>query len=250
LDADTLIRAQGISFSYDGRPAIQDATFHITGRPFLSIIGPNGGGKSTLVKLMAGLLNPDRGSIEVLGQAPAQARRRIGYMPQHVQIDPRFPVTVHDVVLMGRADRHWYGWYLHSDKEAATRALEEVGLAPLAGRPFHALSGGERQRVLIARALACEPDLLLLDEPTANVDVASESRFIEVLQHLNQRMPVAVVSHDLGFVAEAVELVICVNRTVHVHKTSDITGELIKELYGEPVRAVDHHHSFKGNAHG
>lgn len=247
---DALIDVQGVCFAYDGHPALHDASFRITGKPFLSIIGPNGGGKSTLVKLLAGLLRPDSGRIAVLGQPPAVARRRIGYMPQHVQIDPRFPVTVLDVVLMGRADRHWYGWYRRDDRDAAYRALDEVGLAALARRPFRALSGGERQRVLIARALSCEPDLLLLDEPTANVDVASENRFIEVLQRLNERMPVAVVSHDLGFVAEAVELVICVNRDVHVHKTSDISGELIHELYGEPMRAVDHHHSFKGNTHG
>ncbi len=250
MPSEPVVEISGVSFAYDGATVLEEVDLSVGERELVCLLGPNGGGKSTLLKLILGLLRPGRGTVRVFGRRPAQARRRVGYMPQYARHDPRFPVTVMDVVLMGRLERHLGGPYRRADREAARVALEEVGLAELGARQFQALSGGQRQRVLIARALACEPDLLLLDEPTAHVDVAVESRFYEILQGLNERMTIMMATHDLGFVSDVVETVVCVNRRVNVHRTSQITGEIMQELYGGEVRAVHHNHYPVGGAEG
>jgi len=239
---DPVIQFDNVSFNYGSVAALEDVSFSVSARELVSVIGPNGGGKTTLLKLMLGLLQPAAGSVAILASSPVAARRRIGYMPQYMRYDPRFPVSALDVVLMGRVERHRFGWYSAEDKRVAFEALEEVGLDALPGRPFCDLSGGQQQRVLIARALATQPELLLLDEPTANVDLLAESQFLDILHRLNERMTVLMVSHDLGFVADIVEKVICVNRHVVVHPTSVITGEVIQDIYGGNVRMVRHDH--------
>jgi zinc transport system ATP-binding protein len=235
------IALDGVRFSYDGATVLEDVTLEIAPRDFVSIVGPNGGGKTTLLKLVLGLLAPAAGRVRVFGQEPAVARRRIGYLPQYASLDPRFPVSVLDVVLMGRlAPGRPLGFFRRADREIALAALADVTLADLRARPFAALSGGQRQRVLIARALASEPDLLLLDEPTASLDVAVEGEFHELLARLAERLGVVLVSHDLGFVSRYVRTVVCVKRKVWVHPTSELTGDLIREVYGTDVRMVRH----------
>ncbi|MBI5523565.1 MAG: metal ABC transporter ATP-binding protein [Desulfarculus sp.] len=237
------IEISGLSFAFNGEPVLEGVDLTVRERDFAAMVGPNGGGKTTLLKLILGLLTPSRGRVLVLGQPPARSRAQIGYMPQHTQVDFTFPVTVMDVVLMGRlacAGRAW--GYARSDRLAAGKSLEQVGLGGLGGRPFHDLSGGQRQRVLIARALAGEPRLLLLDEPTANVDVRGEREVFELLKELNQRIAVVVVSHDLGFVSPYVRSVICVNRRVVSHPTSQVTGQVIADIYGGEMRMVRHDH--------
>lgn len=239
-----VIELRDVAFAYQGVPVLENVNLSVGQRQTVCMVGPNGGGKTTLMRLILGLLTPDRGEIRVFGQPPQRVRRRIGYMPQHVRHDPLFPVTVMDIVLMGRLGRGGLGgllgWYNRADRRAARDALEQVHLEEVARRPFALLSGGQRQRVLIARALCCEPELLLLDEPTANVDSLVEARLFEVLQQLNRRMTVVVVSHDMGFVSSLVESVICVNRQVVVHPTSQLSGEAIKSIYGGDVRIVRH----------
>jgi zinc transport system ATP-binding protein len=228
-------------FSYDGHPVLEDVNLSIPQGDFVSVVGPNGGGKTTLLKLMLGLLRPSRGEVRVFGAAPEQARPRIGYMPQHAELDPQFPATVMDVALMGRlGHRRPFGRYSRKDKEIVDGALDQVGLYALRKKAFSAISGGQRQRLFVARALACEPDLLLLDEPTANLDMVMEGDLYELLQTLNQRLTVIMVSHDLGFVSEVVKSVVCVKRKVLLHPTSEITGEIINEIYGSPMRIVRH----------
>jgi len=173
-------------------------------------------------------------------------------MPQHAQYDAQFPVTVQDVVLMGRLGqrgaRGLFGWRAPDDRQLAMESLAEVGMETFAARPFSALSGGQRQRVLIARALCCQPELLVLDEPTSNVDTLAEAKLLEILQRLSRRMTIVMVSHDLGFVSSLVERVICVNRQVAVHPTSEVSGETIDQMYGGPVRVV--HHDQHCHEHG
>jgi len=230
-----------VSFSYDGPPVLENVNLVIPTLDFVCVIGPNGGGKTTLIKLMLGLIAPQRGSIEVLEQTPIEARRRVGYMPQHTQLDPQFPVSVIDVVLMGRLGRgRMLGPYGRSDRAVAMRVLDDVGLADIKNQAFSSLSGGQRQRTLIARALACEPELLLLDEPTANLDPAVQDSLYALLRDLNERFTVVLVSHDVGFVSVFFKSAVCVNRTVHAHPTSELTSRSVAEMYGREVRLVHH----------
>jgi zinc transport system ATP-binding protein len=233
------VRFESVRFAYDGLSVIEDATLTVEDGDFLSVIGPNGAGKTTLAKLLLGLLEPQSGRIRVFGKSPQAARSELGYVPQYAQFDPAFPVTVMDVALMGRLGPR-IGPYRRQDRNLARAALAEVGLEELEGRPFSTLSGGQRQRVLIARALAGDPRLLILDEPTANVDAAVESRLSSLLQRLNERMTILLITHDLGFVSDAVQRVICVNRWVKVHPTEEVTPEMITGLYGGSVRVVRH----------
>ncbi|MEA2085284.1 MAG: ABC transporter ATP-binding protein [Thermodesulfobacteriota bacterium] len=242
---------KNVSFAFSERPVLEDVNLTIKRGEFASIVGPNGGGKTTLLKLLLGLYKPDSGEILVLGRTPTKSRFRIGYMPQHTNLDMYFPVTVMDVVLMGRLGLSLGGRYSKKDREAAGTALSEVEMSGAANRIFSELSGGQRQRVLIARALCSEPELLLLDEPTSNVDSEIEEAFFEILTELNQRMTILMVSHDVGFVSQVVKSVICVNRKVVVHPTTEINGTIIKDIYGGDFRMVRHDHrcSEKGHRH-
>ncbi|MBI4965768.1 MAG: ABC transporter ATP-binding protein [Desulfomonile tiedjei] len=235
------ISIKGLWFSYDSHAVLEDVNLSIPQGDFVSVVGPNGGGKTTLLKLILGLLRPTRGEVRVFGVAPGLARPRIGYMPQHSQLDSQFPATVMDVALMGRlGHERRYGPYSRKDKQIVSGALDQVGLYGMRKQSFSSISGGQRQRLLIARALACEPDLLLLDEPAASLDMVMEGDLYELLRTLNQRLTVVMVSHDLGFVSRVVKSVICVKRKVLMHPTSEITGEIINDIYGSPMRMVRH----------
>jgi zinc transport system ATP-binding protein len=244
MSSTPILAFDNVSFSYGPVPVLEKATFSIAERESVCIVGPNGGGKTTLVKLILGLLEPTAGQIRVFGGNPKAARPRIGYMPQYLLYDPLFPVTVRDIVLMGRLRsdgiRGFFGWPDREDRQAAGEALRQVGMEEFARRPFSSLSGGQRQRALIARALAGRPDILLLDEPTSNVDTLIEAKLLKLLRELNERMTIMMVTHDLGFVSEMVEKVVCVNRVVAVHPTSDISGKIIHDIYGGHVRMVRH----------
>jgi len=236
-----VITLDTVSFSYDGVPVLEDVSLTVNERDFLSIVGPNAGGKTTLLKLILGLLKPTKGTVRVFGQLPEKVRSQIGYMPQYASLDPLFPVSVLDVVLMGRlGSGKSFGLYRATDLDAADEALKKMELYDVRHAAFSALSGGQRQRVLIARALVSDPDLLLLDEPTANVDAIIETELYELLRQLNDHMTIVLVTHDLGFVSQYVKSVACVSRRVVAHPTSEITGEMINEIYGCDMRMVRH----------
>jgi zinc transport system ATP-binding protein len=241
MTALSVIKLENVSFSYDGLLVLQDVNLTVGERDFLAIVGPNAGGKTTLLKLVLGLLKPTSGTVQVFGHNPEKDRVHVGYMPQHASLDLLFPVSVLDVVLMGRlGNRNRLGFYRKEDRDAAVEALQRVEMEEIRNRPFSALSGGQQQRVLIARALASNPRLLLLDEPTANIDVAVETELFEILHELNDAITIVLVTHDLGFVSCYVKNVACVNRRVVVHPTSEITGEMINEIYGSHVHMVRH----------
>jgi zinc transport system ATP-binding protein len=248
--ATPAVEITDLAFAYNGTEVLCGVNLVIEPRDFVCIVGPNGGGKSTLLKLMLGLLQPGRGQVRVLGAEPRHVLTRVGYMPQHALLDPQFPVTVLDVVLMGRlrAGRP-LAFYSREDRARCEQALAEVRLADLRKRSFAELSGGQRQRALIARALAGNPELLLLDEPTTNLDLETEVSLRDLLARLNERMTVVTVTHDLGFVSERVQHVVCVNREVVVHPTSEITGERIAELYRGDMRLVRHDHRCAEKGH-
>lgn len=237
----------GVNFAYDGTPVLLDVDIAVPRLDFAGIVGPNGGGKTTLLKLILGLLQPDCGDVRVFGEPPREVIRRMGYVPQNFTYDRRLPITALDVAMMGRLGAGpslgpWSG----DARARALEALETVGVADLADHRFVDTSAGQQQRVLIARALATDPEMLLLDEPTASLDAAAEREIYELLQQLNEQMTVILVTHDLGFVSNVVKSVLCVNRHVKRHPTTEIgeiTGELLEEMYGSDLRVVRHDQS-------
>lgn len=233
------IRVENVSFSYKNDIVINKAHFHIEKGSFTCFVGPNGGGKSTLAKLILGLLKPSEGYIKIFGKSPIKARGSVGYVPQYSNFDLGFPINVMDVVLMGRLKRGSL-FYNNSDREAAIEALKNVDLIGFEKRHFSELSGGQRQRVLIARAIACQPKVLLLDEPTSNIDKATENRLYELLFRLNENITIILISHDLTFVSENVKKVICVNREVKIHPTGYLESNTVNTLFGRPVKVVNH----------
>ena len=196
------ITCADLSFSYGKVRVIDDVSFEVQKGESIGVIGPNGGGKSTLLKLILGLESPETGSLDVMGHPAGKGRRKIGYVPQAKRFDPLSPVSVLEIVLMGRLDRLGVGAYSKECRLVAEKSLEAVHLSDFKNRTFSELSGGERQRVMIARALACEPELLLMDEPTANIDLSAEEQFIEALAGLRKNMTLVLVTHDLELVSE------------------------------------------------
>lgn len=245
-DGDLPIYCAQVWFGYPPgglrQPVLQDVTLRVEPQDFLGIIGPNGGGKTTLLRLILGLLAPLRGRITVFGQSPADAHRLIGYVPQHAKLDESVPARAIDVVLTGRlALSSWGPWHSRDDHAAVMEALEQTGIADLAGKPLGALSGGQRQRVLIARALAGHPRLLVLDEPTTGIDAHAGQSLVDLLHELNRRMPIVIVSHDISFVSTHLSRVTCLNHTLTCHEPHQITGDVIARMYrGQSVMAVEH----------
>ena len=246
---EAVVEMKDVSFAYGRYLVLESVNLRVRQGEFIGVIGPNGGGKTTLLKLILGLLKPTSGTVEVFGHSPEAARPRIGYMPQYARFDPDFPVSVLDVVLMGRVERVRFGGYRRADREAARRALSEVDLEGFDRRSFVALSGGQRQRVLIARALATEPELLALDEPTANLDRTQQNILTDLLIRLSKRLTILLISHEVGFVTTAIDTVICVNRDAVVHPTSELTGTAIRDLFGSDVRMVRHDHRCAETGH-
>lgn len=241
---------EDVWFSYGSRVVLEAVDFDVPPGSFLGVLGPNGSGKTTLLKLILGLLVPDRGRVRVLGLPPRAARGRVGYVPQYARFDADFPIMVLDAVLAARLGRsRAWGPPSAADREAAERALEQVSMEGFAERPIGELSGGELQRVLVARALAVEPEILLLDEPTSSVDPRVGRTLYELLEQLGPDMTRILVSHDVGVLHRHVDSVACVNRRVWYHGDSTLTPELIEEAYGEPMDLVEHGHRLL-DAHG
>lgn len=246
-----VVMLQEVTFSYGAAPVLERIELRVTEGEFLGIVGPNAGGKSTLLKLILGLLEPQSGRIRVLGRRPQEARNLLGYVPQYPSFPRDFPITVEQAVLLGRigtrSRRSWLGALApgantKADYLAARQALLEVEADDLAQRQIGSLSGGQLQRVLLARALVGEPSILILDEPTANIDQRLESDIFDLLKRLNARLTILVVSHDLAFISSYVTRVACINRTLICHHTDAIDGQVIQDLYGENVRMVAHQH--------
>ncbi len=241
--AEPVIVVENLSFSFGGAPVLKGVNLQVAAGEFMGLVGPNAGGKSTLLRLILGLLEPQVGRIRVLGLPPREARRRLGYVPQYPSFPRDFPISVEQVVLMGRLGiGPRIGWYRAEDRAAARKALREVEAEDLARRRIGTLSGGQLQRVLLARALVGQPEVLILDEPTANIDQRLEGDIFDLLAVLNARLTILVVSHDIAFISSYVDRVACLNRTLICHRTDAVSGELIQQLYGEDVRSVAHRH--------
>ncbi len=231
--SDSLIEIKDLCVTSKGQDILHDINLVVNPGDFVSIIGPNGGGKTTLLKVILGLLSPSRGTVFIRGKAPGAHDSSIGYVPQYVNNNLSFPATVLDVVLMGlyAPGRRLQFFGSKEDKEAALRALEKMGVEQYAYRRIDALSGGERQRVLIARALVSSPELLVLDEPTASIDTRGQTDFYKLLQKLNEELTIIMVSHDLMVISSYVKSVVCLNKRMHYHQPFSSSGELLDAFY-------------------
>jgi zinc transport system ATP-binding protein len=254
---DLIVEIKNVCFAYNGQTVLEGVSLDIRQGDFIAMIGPNGGGKTTLLKLILGLLKPAKGSIRVLGDTTEKASHHIGYVPQDVHINRSFPITAMDIVLMGKLEPE-RRWTKNSaqDRREALNALKQMEIEPFANRKIGELSGGQRQRVFIARALVSQPKLLLLDEPTASIDAKGQAEFYRLLKTLNKDIPILVVSHDLVAISTYVKSVACVNKRLHYHNQAEITGEMLEEMYpctdeevcpveliahGLPHRVLKHH---------
>jgi len=229
---DPIVDIQDVTFAYNGETILDSVDLAIPPGDFMAMIGPNGGGKTTLLRLILGLLNPLRGVIRVMGRSARQASSSVGYVPQNVHINNSFPITAMDVVLMGKLDpkRRWTRQSA-ADRKEARDMLEKMEMAAHADKRIGELSGGQRQRVFIARALVTRPRLLLLDEPTAGIDTKGQADFYRLLKELNRDMTIVVVSHDLLAISRYIKSVACVNRRLHYHDQAEITGEMLETMY-------------------
>ena len=243
---EPVIQFENVSFAYGDRPVLENVDLTVRRGEFLALVGPNGGGKSTLVKLALGLLEPTTGRVRVLGGPPEHAAGRMGYVPQRSEQHGGFPVTVLDTVVMG-LDRSSRGLFSNAKarREAGMAALGRVDLTDQAGRRFHRLSGGQQQRVLIARALASRAEILILDEPTANVDPSGSFCFFDFLCSLgeSEKLTILSVSHDLTIMASHITSMACVNHRLVYNPAPTLTEEMMTMLYGahEHSCAMDGH---------
>ena len=242
---EVVIDVQDVCFSYGAQEVLHNVSFRVPTCAFVAVVGPNGGGKTTLLKLLLGEILPRFGTVRIFGEEPRAVRRRFGYVPQFLPFDPGFPVSVRDVVLMGCVDRRPVGPYRASDRRVASEALARVGLVDFERKSFSALSGGERQRVLIAQALVSDPELLLLDEPTASVDPAATTQLHALFQQLKADRTIMMVSHNLGAVTGHATHVLCVNRTAEMHAMSEVAsgtvqgGSLMLLSHGPECHVLD-----------
>lgn len=244
ITKNPVVSIENMSFRYGAQSVLENINLQIEARDFVGLIGPNGGGKTTLLKIILGLLRPQEGTVQLYGLPPVQGRRFVGYVPQSCRFDRDFPISVGGVVLMGRLSHApRLGGYRPEDRQAAEEAMVQMGVQDLRKRAIGQLSGGQLQRVLIARALAAEPRMLALDEPTANIDSRYQREIHETLRRLNEQLTIVLISHDLGFISSYVNRVVCLNRSMACHPTAQITGSMIDELYQGHVHMVHHEHN-------
>jgi len=217
-----VIEIQDLSFAYEKDLILENINLSVEEKDFLAVIGPNGGGKSTLLKLILGINTLDKGKITVLGKAPKQSLTQIGYVPQNTNVNTDFPIKVIEIVMMGHVEgkRPLFGYGKH-ELLCAMGALEQVGMANFAQTKIGSLSGGQRQRVMIARALCAHPQILILDEPTSSIDITGQREIYELLKELNEYITVIVVSHDISVILEYANKAAHVNKNLSYHDISD-----------------------------
>lgn len=235
------IEVEDLTVGYDGNVVLENVTMDIDDKEFFGIIGPNGGGKSTLLKAITGLLRPIRGEVRIYGEPPSTGYRHLGYVPQHAEFDRDYPISVWEVVLMGRRSRRGIRpLYSEEDKDAAKEALETVEMYDLRDRHISKLSGGQRQRVFMARALASKPRILLLDEPTSSMDPQVQRNLYDFLHQLNEEVTIVLVTHNIGVVSSYVDRVACLNRYAYEHDEELLTKEMLEKSYQCPVEILTH----------
>lgn len=235
------IEIQNLSYRYSETISLEGINLNVPHGDFLGIIGPNGGGKTTLLKCIVGILNGYKGQIKIQGQNNKKMLKAMGYVPQHSTFLDDFPASVEEVVTMGSlGEPRLFGWFRKRDKEKADAIVELVGLKELIKRRVGQLSGGERQRLMIARALVNDPQILLLDEPTASLDTSFGQDLYELLLELNKTITIILVSHDIGVISRYVKTIACVNRRLFTEGTKEISEKMLEQTYKCPVDLIAH----------
>jgi zinc transport system ATP-binding protein len=236
-----IIELDSINFSYNHIPILEDITLKVYEKDFLGIIGPNGGGKTTLLKIILGLLKPTSGNISIFGNSPEKGRSSIGYVPQVFNFHRDFPITVLDVVLMGQLRKTPIGHHYNSeDRINAQNALQQVEMSKFKDRHISNLSGGQLQRVMIARALISKPKLLLLDEPLSNIDSRWQTEFYLLLKQLKQSLAIMLVTHDTSALLTYVDEVACLNRRLYYHGPTQEGLQHLSDAYQCPIELIGH----------
>ena len=242
MNSKEVVKLEDVWAYYDNTLVLRGVNLSLTAGRFLGIIGPNGGGKTTLLKIILGLIKPSRGQVQVLGQTPERSRKFTGYVAQHNLFDRAFPINVEEVVLMGRyRSRGLLRRYSRQDRSEVSQVLERVGMLDFKDRQIGSLSGGEQQRVFIARALVSEPAILLLDEPTASIAPDMQVEFYGLLEKLKEQMAIILVSHDVSAVSVRVDEVACLNHRLFYHGSPDgLSAEELARTYDSPVHVIAH----------
>lgn len=238
---NVIVEIRDLWAGYENESVLENINLTIYENDFIGLIGPNGGGKTTLIKVLLGLVTPFHGQVMIKGLPPELGRKYIGYVPQLVEFDRQFPINVWDVVQMGRlGKRRLLHRYSKKDDEMVETALRNVEMLNERNKPIGDLSGGQRQRVYIARALASEPDILILDEPTSNVDARVSNSIFELLHHLNDQLTIMLITHDMSAVSSFTKTIGCINRNLHYHGNKELTEEMIQATYQCPVDLIAH----------
>jgi len=239
---DQVVELEKVSCILSGRPVLDEVDLKVREGDLYAVLGPNGGGKTTLLRVILGLLPVSSGTVRVFGKDPREARSGVGYVPQYRTFDFHYPVTVENMVLSGRLG-HIGGpvrRFSPGDREASRKALERTGILHLSRRPIADLSGGEQQRAIIARALVGDPALLILDEPMVYVDTPTEVQLFDLLEELLGTMTILLVTHDIGAISTHVTRVACLNGRIFTHDTSEISEEMLTAAYHCPVDLIAH----------
>ncbi len=248
-----VIAVRHVWAGYEQEPVLEDINLSVYEGDFVGLIGPNGGGKTTLLRVLLGLLPPMRGEVRIMGRPVQEGRRAIGYVPQTIEFDREFPISVWDVARMGRLGRRGLlQRYTAEDDAIVAQVLRQVELYDLRRRPIGELSSGQRQRVYIARALATQPQILLLDEPTSSVDPQVSAGIYELLRALNERVTIVLISHDMSAISSYVKTVGCLNRRLFYHGGQELTPDMLELAYQCPIDLIAHgvpHRVFAAHEH-
>jgi zinc transport system ATP-binding protein len=239
---EKVIEINKVNVYYKNICALENINFTVEEKEFLAILGPNGGGKSTLLKLILGLVEKSSGTIKINGEDPKKNKSKVGYVPQFTKFNKKFPISVEEVVLMGRLKSNisFFHKYTKQDKEKVVDIMKELNIFHLKNRQIGELSGGQLQKVLIARALFMNPRILLLDEPTASLDGAAKTQIYALLKKLNEKITIIIVTHDYGVVNSYVKNILCLNRKLYYHGEKGMDSKLVEAVYGCPVDLIAH----------
>lgn len=241
MNANPLIQLTDISAAYDGKTVLRHVDLTVYERDFLGVIGPNGGGKTTLVKLMLGLLKPASGSIRFFQEGKEVPEITMGYLPQYSSIDKKFPISVYEVVLSGlNKEKSLFRRFSTTQHERVREIIARMGLEGMEQRAVGELSGGQLQRALLGRALVSNPQVVILDEPNTYIDKRFEAQLYSLLEEINQERAIILVSHDIGTVLQNVKTIACVNEELDYHPDTEVPTEWLEEHFGCPIELLGH----------